>query len=103
SNLILSSNRVALITNDTVFNVVSIIRDFDNAELWNTNDNNGRLSGQTIFLPTDTLGNFGDSVTVVYNAIDVFNTTMQGNFNENVISVTPSSEAVAGKLVEVNY
>lgn len=103
SNLILSSNRVALITNDTVFNVVSIIRDFDNAELWNTNDNNGTLSGQTIFLPTDTLGNFGDSVTVVYNAIDVFNTTMQGNFNENVISVTPSSEAVAGKLVEVNY
>lgn len=102
-SLVLSSGRVAFIAANDVTSVVSIVRDSDGAELYNTSDADGSFSGQTIFLPTDTLGGFGESVTVVYNAIDVFNGDTQGNFNTNVITIFPSAVAVAGTIVEVNY
>lgn len=102
-SLSFSSGRVAFITSSDVSNVVSIVRDSDGAELWNTSAQDGSFSGQTIFLPTDTLGDFGDEVTVVYNAIDVFEGDTPGNFSGNEITITPSSDAVAGELVEVNY
>jgi hypothetical protein len=102
-NLTLSSGRLAFITSESVSNVVSIIRDSDGAELWDTSDNDGTFSGNTIFLPTDTVGVFGNAVTVVYNAIDVYNATTQGTFSTNVISVVPSTSATAGTIVECNY
>jgi len=102
-SLTLSSGRVSFISVNSVANVVSIVRDSDEAELWNTSDEDGSFSGLTIFLPTDTLGSFGEDVTVVYNSIDVYNADTQGNFNENVITITPSTDAVAGSLVEVSY
>ena len=44
---------------------------------------NGRFfSGLTIFLPTDGLASFGDIVSVVYNAVDVFGT--DGSFDTKV-------------------
>ena len=54
-------------------------------------------------MPSDTVGQFADDITLVYNAIDVYNADTEGNFNANVISITPSTDAVAGSLVEVNY
>jgi uncharacterized phage protein gp47/JayE len=102
-SLVLSSGRVAFIAANDVTSVVSIVRDSDGTELWNTSDADGSFSGQTIFLPTDTLGAFGEAVSVVYNAIDLFSGDTQGNFNGNVITISPSAVAVAGTIVEVSY
>jgi len=102
-DITLSSGRLAFITTETVSNVVSITRDLDGAELFDTGRADGTFSGFTIILPTDTDANFGDTVTIVFNAIDVFNADTQGNFSTNVISIVPSTDAVVGKLVECNY
>lgn len=96
----LSSNKLAVVVSETVSNVISIIRDSDQVELWNSN---GTFSGQTIFLPTDSLAAFNDTITVTYNAVDVFNATTPGSYNGNAITIVPSSTAVAGTLVEVTY
>jgi len=101
--LTLSSGRLAFVTSATVTGVISIVRDSDGSELYNTSDDDGSFSGSTIYLPTDTVGDFGDEVTTVYNATDVFNADTQGNFNDNVITIVPSSTATAGTLVEANY
>lgn len=99
----LSSGRVVFVAASTVTSVISIVRTSDGAELFNTSDDDGTFSGQTIFLPTDTLGAFAQAVTVVYNGIDVFNATIPGNFSGNQITITASADAVAGSIVEVNY
>ena len=102
-DLSLSSGRVAFVTSTEVENVVSIVRNSDNAALWNTGRNDGSFSGFTIFLPTDTVGGFGEEVTVTYNTVDVFNADTQGNFNSNTITIVPSTTATAGTIVEANY
>lgn len=103
SNIILSSGRLAMVVEQAVSNIISIIRASDNAELWNTNKLDGTFSGQTIFFPTDSPAVFGDLVNVVYNTTDVFNTDTAGSFNGNVITIVPSTIATAGTLVECNY
>lgn len=103
STVSLSSGRLALVVTEAVSNVVSVIRTADGAELWNTTKLDGTFSGLTIFLPTDTPGAFGDAVSVTYNTTDVFNTTPEGSFNENIITIVPSDVATPGTLVEVNY
>lgn len=102
-SLTLSSGRVAFVTSAEVTNVVSITRDSDGAELFNTGRDDGSFSGFLIFLPTDTVGGFGEQVTVTYNTIDVFNADNQGNFNSNTITIVPSTTATAGTIVEANY
>ena len=99
----LSSGRLAFITSESISGVVSIVRDSDGAELWNTGRADGTFSGFTAIFPTDTDANFGDTVTVIFNAIDTFNATTQGNFNSNIITIVPSTDATAGRLVECNY
>lgn len=102
-NIILSSGRLALKVQSIITNVVSVIRNSDQAELWNTKKSDGTFSGQTIFFPTDSAAMFEDFVTVVYNTIDVFNASTQGSFNGNLITIVPSVTATAGTLVEVTY
>ena len=98
------SNRLSIIVDDNVKNVVSVIRLSDSAELWNTNKLDGTFSGFTIFLPTDTSANLNDSVEVVYNTEDVFNAVeAEGSFNDNKITIVPTANATAGSVVEVNY
>jgi uncharacterized phage protein gp47/JayE len=99
----LTSGRLSLVVSAEVSNVVSVVRASDGAELWDTSNDDGTISSYTIFLPTDTIGVFGDSVTVVYNASDVYNASSQGNFSGNVISVVPTTTATAGRIVECNY
>lgn len=99
----LSSERLVVVVPTLVSNVVSIIRVSDGAEIWNTNADNGTFKSFTIFLPTDTVAIFGDTVSIVYNAIDVFNANTQGSFNNNTIIIVPSSTATVGTLVECNY
>lgn len=98
------NGRLAVVVSQVAANVISIIRDFDGTDLWNTSVANGSFSGFTVFLPTDGLANVGDQVVVTYNAIDVFNADgTEGSFDSNIITIVPSSTAVAGNIVEVNY
>lgn len=104
SNVVFISNRLGVvITGASIFNIVSITRNSDGAELWNTIKNDGKISGLTIYLPTDSAASFNDLVNVIYNATDVFNTTTSGSFNNNLITIVPSTIAVAGAIVECNY
>ncbi|HVI40693.1 MAG TPA: baseplate J/gp47 family protein [Anaerovoracaceae bacterium] len=102
-NVTILSGRLAVVVGTTVANVVSIVRNSDGAELWNTVKSDGSFSGLTIFFPTDSAVGFGDLVTVTYNAVDVFNAATQGSFNNNTITIVPSSVAVAGTIVECTY
>jgi hypothetical protein len=104
TNIVLSSGRSSVVVNTEVSNVISIIRVSDGAELWNTNKLDGSFSAFTIFLPTDTSAVLNDSVTVIYNAEDVFNVDDgEGSFSENKITIVPTATATAGRIVEVNY
>jgi len=104
SNVVLTNGRLSVVVTESVSNIVSATRDTDGAELWDTSNADGSFSGFTVFLPTDTSAAYADAVTVVYNAVDVYNVDgYQGNFNSNQITIVPSATAVAGTLVEVNY
>lgn len=101
--VILQSSKLSVNLTDTVINVVSVVRDSDNAELWNTNKSDGVFSGKTLYFPTDSTVNISDLVVVTYNTEDVYNTTTQGSFSDNKVTIVPSVTAVAGKLVECSY
>lgn len=101
SSVGLASGRLAVVTANVISNIVSIVRNSDNAELWNTQDSNGSISGLTAYLPTDTVANFGDTVTIVYNSTDVYSDT--GSFNNNEITIISVSPATAGSIVECTY
>lgn len=104
SSVTLVSNRLSVIVDNPVANVVSVIRISDGAELWSTNKLDGTFSGFTIFLPTDSSAVLNDSIEVVYNAQDVFNVVdAEGSFNDDKITIVPTVIATAGSLVEVNY
>lgn len=96
--------RLAVIVPDAVENVVSVIRDSDGADIWNTSKNDGSFRAATIFLPTDQLAQFGDVVTVVYNANDIYNTDgYNGSFSNNTITIATQPTVSGGDSVEVNY
>lgn len=99
----LSSDRLSIVVGNTITNVVSVIRTSDGAELWNISKLDGTFSGQTIFLPSDTSAMYLDPVSIVYNPTDVYNATTQGSFSGNTVTIVPSTEAVAGTLVECTY
>lgn len=103
SSITIVSGRKAVIVSQVVNNVISIARSSDEAELWNTIDDDGSISALTIYLPTDTIGEVGDSVTVVYNATDVYNDDIVGSFSGAQITIVPTDVATAGTIVEVNY
>jgi hypothetical protein len=99
----LINGELALVVSEPVSNVVSVTKSENGGHLWNTTANDGTFSGSVIFLPSDTIASLGDQVSVVYNAIDVFNGDVEGSFDANLISITPSASAVAGRLVECTY
>lgn len=100
----LVSGRIAVVVINEVESVVSVVRNGDGAELYNTENDDGSFSGFTIFLPTDTVANFSDAVTIVYNASDVFTIDdISGSFDDNVITLSSSASVIAGTTVECNY
>lgn len=103
STIVLTSDQLSVIVDQSISNVVSIVRDSDGRELWDTNTQDGSFSGMVIYLPLDmsSVAVVGQSVTVIYNAVDVFGST--GNFNNNELTIVPSSSAVAGKIVHCTY
>lgn len=100
----LINGRPAVVVPTAITNVVSIIRDLDGADVWNTSVADGSFTGFTIFLPTDGLGDNGQAVEVTYNAVDIFNEDgYEGSFNSNIITIVPTTTAVAGLVVEASY
>ena len=98
------NGRNAVVVSNPIANVVSVIRNSDLTDLWNTSKADGSISGLTAFLPTDGLSVFGNAVTVTYNAIDLYSLDgYQGSFNNNVITIIPTAGITAGTVVEVNY
>lgn len=99
----LVSNRLAVAVTSSVTSVVSVLRD-DGAELFNTGQDDGSFSGFTIYLPTDTVAQVGDMVSVRYNAINKFiESGVSGSFSSNIITLPAQTDVVAGTIVEVNY
>jgi hypothetical protein len=104
TSVTLVNGRPAVVVPESVLSVISIVRNSDGTDLWNTSREDGTFSGFTIFLPTDGLSTLNDSVEVIYNAIDVFNADgYEGSFNSNVINIVPTIHATPGTIVECNY
>lgn len=94
----------SVVVNVSVNNVLSIRRVSDNAELYNTDSFNGTASGNSIILPTDTLGKDGDAVTVYFNWVDNFTVnSVSGSFMNNVITLPITSTLQDGYSVLVDY
>lgn len=103
----LISNRIAVVVDQTVTNVVSITDSTTGAEYYNTGADDGSFSGQTIYLPTDTTAVVSTPpvlVDVRYNAGDRFTSSsgVNGSFSGNVITL-PAQNSYDGYVVEVNY
>lgn len=101
ATVVLNSGKLSVVTSNLISNIVSVKRVSDNAELWNTQDNDGTISSFVAYLPTDTVAVFNDSVVIVYNTVNVYSDT--GSFNNNQITIIPSTEAVSGAIVECTY
>ncbi len=100
----LLSNRLAVVVDAIVANVVSITIASNNAEVYNTGANDGSFSGYAIYLPTDTTAQVGDVVNIRYNAIDKFTTGgISGSFSDTTITLPASTDVIAGTIVEANY
>lgn len=100
---LVSGRKAVVVTSAGVNNVSSVMRDSDKVEVFDTAQEDGSFSGFTIFLPTDTLAEIGDAVTVVYNLINVFTSEegINGSFSDNLITLGQSVSA--GTMVECNY
>ena len=104
STVVYASGRLAVIVPSLVTGVVSIIRNSDESELYATSENDGTYTAFTIFLPSDTVAQYGDAVTIVYNATDVYtNNGINGSFDQNLITLSSASTVIPGTLVECNY
>lgn len=105
STITLVSGRLAVVVGRQVLNVISVTNANTGAEYFNTGVDDGSFSGQTIFLPTDTAGDFGDPVNVRFNAVDNFTSNgVSGSFSNNTITLpAQSSYSFDGYVVEVSY
>jgi phage-related baseplate assembly protein len=93
-NAVVSSGAVTL--SEVVVNVVDMRRVSDGVEVFNTDLSNGTLSGTTaVILPTDTLAEDGDTITVRYNTVDLFSIDEnQGTFEENIVTLSEDASSV---------
>lgn len=74
---------IGITIDEAVNNVISIIRTSDNAELYLSNNNTGRISSTNIYLPEDSMGAVGDSVIVKYNKIELYTFNGSNGFFSN--------------------
>jgi len=98
-------NNGTITVNETVSNVIDVRRVSDNAELFNTDARGGTLSGTAaIILPTDSVAEDGDIVTVRFNASDIFapDGYDEGTFSNTQITL-PEDVIGGGAEVLVNY
>lgn len=102
---LVNNGSVGVGTGTIVLDVLDIKRATDNAELYNTDSRNGILTGTNIItLPTDTIAQDGDNVSIRYNTKNIFSSDAYGSgvFSNNIINL-PSGSSSAGTIVVVNY
>jgi phage-related baseplate assembly protein len=90
------------LTDSVISNVISVKND-NGVELFDTLNNDQTFSGRTIFLPSDTSAEVGESVTVFYNKTEFFDISSgNGSFSNTTITL-PSEDILAaeGLLDEV--
>ena len=88
---------------DTIDNVISIRRDSDNLELYNTNISDGSFDARVIYLPSDSVGSIDDEVTVFYNKIELFDINKSdGSFYNNIIILPSESILDAEDLLDTS-
>jgi hypothetical protein len=100
-NTVASSGAVTL--GEIVTNVIDMRRVSDGVEVFNTDLANGTLSGTTsVILPTDTLAEDGDVITVRYNALDLFEVSgVQGTFENNVVTLSSNADSIFDGYTDV--
>lgn len=76
----------------SVNNVISVSRALDGLELFNTTKSNGKIIGYKIILPSDTQASLGETVTVNYNKIELYNFEgSDGSYSNDVITLPGQS------------
>lgn len=88
-----------LVLANSVTNIVSVQNTLGK-EMFYTELNNGTFSNLEVTLPTDTLSLNGDSLTVIYNSEDLYDT--DSNFTGSTITLAESGLSV-GVTVFVDY
>jgi hypothetical protein len=73
-------------------------------EVYNTKLADGSFSNLVIILPTDSIAEVGDSVTVIYNLADIISEVGgTATFSNYTITLTPATIVAAGTEVLLNY
>jgi hypothetical protein len=106
NNVTVSSQNTITVT-ETVTNIHSITDTslLGSPEIYNTSADDGNFSNLVITLPTDTIAQSGDSVTVVYNLSDISDADGYDAATalNNVITLNPPTAVASGTTVRVNY
>ena len=83
-----------------VDNIISIKLD-SGLEIYNTLESDGDFSSRTIYLPTDSPGEVGDTVTIEFNKVEIFNIdNTDGSFSNNTITLPSQDILEASDLLE---
>jgi len=103
---IIGTNKVISVANN-VSNIFSITDTSisGNPEVYNTKEDDGSITNKNITLPTDTLGNIGDNVDVIYNLSNVFISDAYGSGEATNYTITLPTDAsvINGQSVQTNY
>jgi hypothetical protein len=75
---------------DAIDNIISIRRDSDNLELYNTSEADGSFAARVIYLPTDSVGSVEDEVTIHYNKVEIFSLDRTDGSSYNNVITLPS-------------
>lgn len=99
-----SPSQKTLTTTSSITNIHSIKKS-TGEEVYNTYLADGSFSYMLITLPTDTLAEVGDVVTLTYNLSDVsaIDGYLAATSVNNVITLNPNSAVVTGTPVLINY
>jgi len=96
-----------IVTNNPVSNIHSIIDTSisGSPEIYNTKESDGVFSNLLISLPSDTVAQVGDTVTITYNLNDIFNIDGydSGTYANKLITLNPNTATSTGTSVLVNY
>jgi len=84
---------------DVISDIISIKRNSDLLELYNTAEDNGSFSSRTIYLPTDSVGAIGDEITIYYNQVELFNIDKSDGSYYNKFAILPSEGVLEAEEV----
>jgi uncharacterized phage protein gp47/JayE len=91
---------IVLATTDPVINnIISIRRLSDNLELYNSKASDGYFVSRTIYLPSDSPAQLGDSVVINYNKVEVYNINSTDGSYYNQVVVLPSESVLDASLI----